>query len=121
MILIGIVVAYWAGMRWRHNTLAWQTHRVQAGREKDARAAKWTTFWAVIVSTAILVGYMLIVTHERSATMHLARIHRSDRLRIRRACTHRRRIDSPRPPSPVRRLGHLSTFRRGGCRPHGGT
>jgi len=62
LILIGIVVAYWAGMRWRHNTLAWQTHRVQAGREKDARAAKWTTFWAVIVSTAILVGYMLIVT-----------------------------------------------------------
>lgn len=62
LVLVGIVVAFWAGMRWRHNTLAWQTHRVQAGRARDARAAKWTAFWAVVVSSAILVFYMFIVT-----------------------------------------------------------
>lgn len=62
MVLVGIAVAFWAGMRWRHNSLAWQTHKVQAGRARDARSAKWTSFWAVIVSSAILVLYIFIVT-----------------------------------------------------------
>jgi hypothetical protein len=49
-------------MRWRHNALAWQTHRVQAGRERDARKAKWVTLWAAIISSAVLVIYAFVAS-----------------------------------------------------------
>ena len=62
LVVVGIVVAFWAGMHWRHNTLAWQTHRVQAGRERDARKTKWVTFWAMIISSAVLVLYAFVAS-----------------------------------------------------------
>jgi heme A synthase len=49
-------------MRWRHNTLAWQTHRVQAGREREARKTKWVTFWAAVISSAVLVLYAFVAS-----------------------------------------------------------
>ena len=62
LVAVGIVVAFWAGMRWRHNTLAWQTHKVQAGRARDARKAKWVTFWAAVISSAVLVLYAFVAS-----------------------------------------------------------
>jgi hypothetical protein len=59
---IGVVVAFWAGMRWRRNTMNWATHRVQAGRARDAKKAKWASFWAAVVSCAVLVAYAFIAS-----------------------------------------------------------
>jgi len=56
LVMVVIVPAYWAGMWWRHNSLAWQNHKVQAGRTRDARTAKFESLSKVFVSSAILLG-----------------------------------------------------------------
>jgi ABC-type Fe3+ transport system permease subunit len=62
LVFVGFVVAFWAGMRWRHNSLAWQTHKVQAGRARDAKKAKWASLLAAIISTAALIFYAFVAT-----------------------------------------------------------
>jgi hypothetical protein len=56
LVLVVIVPAWYAGMWWRHNTLAWQNHKVQAGRSRDARKSKFQSLGKVFVSSAILLG-----------------------------------------------------------------
>jgi len=59
LVLIGVVIAFWAGSRWRHHRRTWSDHRSTRALEKTMRKTRWVTFRAALVAVAATFVYLL--------------------------------------------------------------
>jgi hypothetical protein len=59
-IALGLLVAFRAGARWRHNTLTWSDHKAALGKERGLRKARWKTLKLAIFGMLALVVYLFI-------------------------------------------------------------
>jgi ABC-type Fe3+ transport system permease subunit len=59
VVLIAVIVAFWAGSRWRHNTRTWSDYRGAKAGMKSLRKLRWLTLKAALLAVAVTVVYLV--------------------------------------------------------------
>jgi hypothetical protein len=59
LIIFAVIIAFWAGSRWRHHTRTWKDHKGAVAGEKSLRALRWVTLRAAAVAAAAVLFYLL--------------------------------------------------------------
>jgi hypothetical protein len=59
LIILGVVLAFWAGSRWRHHTRTWADHKGAVAGEKKLRKLRWVTLRAALIALVATFAYLL--------------------------------------------------------------
>ena len=59
LIIFAVIIAFWAGSRWRHHTRTWKDHKGAVAGEKTLRALRWVTLRAAAVAASIVLLYLI--------------------------------------------------------------
>jgi hypothetical protein len=65
-----VVIAFWAGSRWRHNTRTWADHREAHGKANDLRVLRWVAFRAMAVAIIALAIWVVGVARTLPLKPH---------------------------------------------------
>jgi len=60
MIVVGVIVAFRAGARWRQNSLTWSDHRVARGKAQGLQKARWTSLKLAAAGLFVLLVYLVV-------------------------------------------------------------
>jgi ABC-type Fe3+ transport system permease subunit len=58
LVLAGVIIAFWAGGRWRRNAKTWADHRTAKAARNTLKKTRWVTFRAVTIALFVLVVYL---------------------------------------------------------------
>jgi hypothetical protein len=64
IVVTGMLIAFWAGGRWRHARRTWSDHQTAKALEAKLRSARWTA--SVLAIIAIMVAVMYVMAVRRS-------------------------------------------------------
>ena len=59
LVVIGVVIAFGAGMRWQHNKRTWADWRLARTGQRNYGRLRWFTLWAVVVFLIFLGAYLI--------------------------------------------------------------
>jgi uncharacterized membrane protein YidH (DUF202 family) len=59
LVVIGVVIAFGAGMRWQHNKRTWADYRLARTGHRNFARLRWVTLWAVVVFLILLGAYLM--------------------------------------------------------------
>jgi ABC-type Fe3+ transport system permease subunit len=58
LVIIAVVIAFWAGDRWRHNKRTWADHKLTSDGLKSLRKLRWVTFKAAVAAIVATLLYL---------------------------------------------------------------
>jgi ABC-type Fe3+ transport system permease subunit len=61
LLLIGVIIALWAGSRSRHNSRTWSDHKATRAAEQTLRKRRWATLGAAVVAISVLVVFVVVL------------------------------------------------------------
>jgi ABC-type Fe3+ transport system permease subunit len=61
LLLIGVIIALWAGSRSRHNSRTWSDHKATRAAEQALRKRRWATLCAALVAISVLVVFVTVL------------------------------------------------------------
>jgi hypothetical protein len=77
ILVTGMLIAFWAGGRWRHARRTWSDHKTAKALEAKLRSARWTAAGVAVVAIMVAAVYVMAVrrneinTGEVPAQLHV--------------------------------------------------
>jgi ABC-type dipeptide/oligopeptide/nickel transport system permease component len=59
LVIFAVLIAFWAGSRWRHNRRTWADHKLTVGGVKSLRKLRWVTLKAALVALVATLLYLV--------------------------------------------------------------
>jgi hypothetical protein len=59
LVVIGVVIAFGAGMRWQHNKRTWSDYRLARTGHRNFGRLRWVTLTAAVGFLVLLGAYVL--------------------------------------------------------------
>ncbi len=59
LLVLGIVIAFWAGGKWRHFRRTWSDHKVASAAVGKLRVGRWIAARAAIVAVIATILYLV--------------------------------------------------------------